>query len=165
MEIASDVDREGKRIALEEARAAYHALVSRITPTKWSARSGNPDLLIKELVWHMAWAMGWLARGVEATRSERRSIATRLPGSVMDPLRKVAMRFLARTATPTGALRKYDEGHHALIELLAAVRDDEWSLSTKRFGETRTLAWHFVQPIDHFAEHASDVEAALESRE
>ncbi len=148
---------------LEETRAAYHALLAELPGDAWSRRSGNRDMLVKELMWHMAWSMTWLANGVDAVRSRRKTAVSRVPGAVADPLRKLAMRWLARRATPASAAGKYDDGHRELVAKLESVREDEWSLSTTRFGETRTMAWHFRQPVEHFVEHAADVRAVLGS--
>ncbi len=161
MNIGDRPDTETMIADLEATRAAYHALLAQIPADAWRRRSGNPDMLVKQLMWHMAWAMGWLARGVAGTRSGRRSLVGRLPGPIADPARKLAMRALARTATPERAGRAYDDGHAALIAELSKVAGTEWQLATVRFGEERTVAWHFRQPVDHFAEHAADIVAVL----
>ena len=111
-------------------------------------------------MWHMAWSMSWLSRSVDRVRLGRRPLLNRLPSNLADPLRKLAMRWLARRATPERAAQAYDAGHRDLLTKLTAVKD-EWQLATRRFGETRTLEWHFRQPTAHFAEHAADVRAVL----
>ncbi len=112
-------------------------------------------------MWHLAWSMGWLARAAEDARLGRRPPINRLPPRYADSLRALAMRWLARGATPRHAAQAYDAGHHALLAKLALVREEEWQRAVERFGERRTVAWHFRQPVAHFSEHAADVRAAL----
>jgi hypothetical protein len=151
-------DKQAIRAEIEATRRAYHDLLASLSPGDWSRRSGNPDLTIKELMWHMAWSMTWMASSLDAVKTGK---SLRLPSFLIEPGRKLAMRWLARRATPESAARKYDEGHDALLAGLEAVRDDEWSLSAMRFGEVRTVMWFIGQPQRHFAEHAADVRAAL----
>jgi uncharacterized protein (TIGR03083 family) len=151
-------DREALRAELEATRAAYHELLASLSEDDWNRKSGNPDLTVKELLWHLAWAMGWMARSAEAVRRGR---SLRLPASLIEPGRKFAMRWLARGATREAAARAYDEGHAALLARFDATRDDEWSRSANRLGEVRTVGWYFRQPAEHFAEHAADVRRGL----
>jgi hypothetical protein len=89
-------------------------------------------------MWHMAWATVWLARGVGSTKSGRRTVARCVPAALADPVRKVAMRILARRVTRERAARTCDAGHAALLTELNALTDSEWRLLTVRFGEQRT---------------------------
>jgi hypothetical protein len=151
-------DREAIRAELEATRVAFETLLASLSDQDWRSRSGNPDLLVKELMWHMAWAMGWMARSVDAIKAGK---SLRLPSAIIEPGRKLAMRWLARTATPEAAARTYAEGHAALLDRLHAMDDDDWQRSANRFGELRTVAWYFEHPPAHFEEHARDVRAVL----
>ena len=142
------------RLELEATRAAYHALLTSLSADEWYRKSANPDLTVKELMWHLAWSVGWLAGFVDAVRAGKNS---RLPGFLVEPVRLVAMRWLARKATPEKAAQHYDEGHAALLAKLDTIAPDDWQRSTTRFGQTRTVEWCFRQPALHFAEHAADV--------
>lgn len=145
---------------LEAVRQSYTALVGSMSESDWTRQSRNPDFVNRELIWHIAWSMTWLANGAEAVRAQRRPLLSRLPGGVMDPLRRIAMHRLANKATPERAVQKYDEGHAALLDQLKLVTADEWQLDTVRFGVRRSLLWHFQQPAMHFNEHRSDIELA-----
>ena len=161
MNSTDKLDKQQIATDLAATQASYHELLAHVSADVWNRKSANSDMLVKELMWHMAWAMGWLARGVGATRGGRQSVASRIPAGLADPARKIAMRILARRATPERAARTYDAGHEALLAELNTVTEPEWQLSTVRFGEHRTVAWHFRQPVDHFAEHSADVLAVI----
>lgn len=151
-------EKQALRDELEATRAAYHELLASLTDANWKRKSGNPDLTIKELMWHMAWSMGWISGSIDAVRSGK---DLRAPGFVIEPARKLAMRWLARAATPQRAAQRYDAGHTALLAKLAAVSDDDWQRSAKRFGAVRTVEWYFRHPREHFEEHAADVRRGL----
>ena len=117
---------------LETTRLAYHELLASLSPDDWARKSANPELTVKELMWHMAWAMGWMARSID---SVKRGKSLHLPSFLVDPGRKLAMRWLARRATPETAAQRYDEGHAALLSRLDATLDHEWRLQASRFGD------------------------------
>ena len=151
-------DKAALQAEMETTRAAYHELLSSLSQEDWRRASGNPDMTVKDLMWHLAWAMGWLSGSVDAVKRGRRLW---LPPILVDPLRALAMRWLARNATQELAARKYDEGYNALIDKLAGVIDGDWLRSARRFGESRTVEWCFRQPALHFEEHAADVRPVL----
>ncbi len=148
-------DKETIRDEIAATRVAYHELLASISAEDWTRVSGNPDLTVKELMWHMAWATGWMASSIDAIRKGRSF--SPISGSLADLGRRFAIRWLARRATREAAARRYDEGHAAVLARLETVRDDEWHREAKRFGNIRTVAWYFGQPARHFAEHAADV--------
>lgn len=149
-------DRESIRQGLEATRAAYHELLASLSADDWRSKSGNPHLTVKQLMWHIAWAMGWISRSVDAVKRGR---GLGVPRFLIDPGRLLAMRWLARGATPEAAARAYDAGHTALLQRLDALRDEDWARSARRFGEVRSVEWYFRHVAEHFAEHAADVRA------
>jgi hypothetical protein len=151
-------DKQQLRADLEETRAAYHELLASLSEDDWRRKSGNPDLTVKELMWHMAWGLGWLARGVDAVNTGR---GFNPPSFLLEPARRIAMHLVARQATPERAAQRYDEGHHSLLAKLEAMRDEQWERSVKQFGEVRDAIWYFREPVEHFEEHAADVRAVL----
>ena len=150
-------DKTAIRTEIEATRRAYHDLLEGLATDDWRRKSGNPDLTIKELMWHMAWSMGWLAGSIDAVKAGK---SFSPPSFIVEPGRKLAMRWLARRATPESAARKFDESCDALLEKLDALRDDEWQREATRFGETRSVEWYFRHAAEHFQEHAADVRAA-----
>jgi len=106
---------------LEATQLAYRDLVTSLSEADWTRPSLNPDFDNRELVWHIAWSMTWLAHGAVAAKAQRRPLISRLPGGLMDPLRRIAMRRLARGATAERALQKYEEGQAALLHPRRAV--------------------------------------------
>lgn len=153
-------DKDALRRDLEATRRDYHELLSSLSDSDWRRKSGNPDFTVKALMWHMAWALGWLARSVDRAKQGK---DFNPPGFLVDPVRELAIRTYALRATPGAAARKYDEGHAALLAQLDAVRDDEWSITVTQFGEPRTAEWYLRQPVAHFAEHAADARAVVTS--
>jgi hypothetical protein len=151
-------DKDALRRDLEATRGAYHELLSSLSADDWRQRSGNPDFTVKALMWHMAWALGWLARSVDRVRQGK---GFNPPGLLVDPLRELAIRAYALRATPDRAARKYDAGHAMLLDRLEAMRDEDWAITVTQFGEQRTAEWYLRQPVAHFAEHAADVRAAV----
>jgi uncharacterized protein (TIGR03083 family) len=151
-------DKQQIRDDLEGTRRAYHELLESLSEDDWRRRSGNPDFTVKALMWHMAWALGWLARSIDRVRQAK---GFNPPGFLVNPLRELAIRAYALRATPERAARRYDEGHAALLARLDEVRDDEWSITVTQFGEPRTAEWYLRQPIEHFAEHGADVQTVL----
>lgn len=154
-------DKDAIRTDMERTRSEYHALLRSLTGDDWARRSGNPDMTVKDLMWHMAWAMSWMARSIDAVKAGK---GLNPPGPLVDPLRKLAMRWLARKATPESAAKKYDEGHAALLAKLDAVRADDWQLEVSRFGQMRSVEWYFRNVREHFEEHSSDVRAVVGPR-
>ena len=155
------IDREAVRRELDATRGAYHELLASITEDSWQRKSGNPDMTVKQLMWHVAWATAWMAGSIDAVR-EGKSIGA--PAFLLEPGRKLAMWWLARGATPEAAGRKYDEGHAVLIEKLDTVPEEEWSRTAMRFGQERSVEWYFRHPPEHFVEHAADVRSAIAER-
>lgn len=151
-------DKQAMRNELDATQRAYHELYAALSPEDWARRSGNPDLTIKELMWHMAWSMGWMGGSIDAVKSGK---SFNPPSFLVEPGRKLAMRWLARRATPEAAARKFDESCEALLAKLETVRDDEWQLEANRFGEVRSVEWYFRHVAEHFEEHERDVRAVL----
>jgi hypothetical protein len=155
---AAKPDRQAIREQLEETRRSFHELLSSISADDWERRSGNPEMTVKELMWHTAWATSWMVRSVDGVRDSK---SIRVPSFLIEPGRRLAMRWLARKATPDTTARKYDQGHDLLLAKLDSIDDSDWSSSAVRFGEVRTVGWYFMHPPEHFEEHARDVRAVL----
>ena len=153
-------DKQAIRNELEATRLAYHELLVSLSEEDWARRSGNPDMTIRELMWHVAWSMGWMAGSIDAVKSGK---SFNPPSFLVEPGRKLAMRWLARRATPESAGQKFDESYATLVAELEGVREDEWQLEANRFGEVRSVEWYFRHVAEHFQEHAADVRAALTS--
>jgi Mycothiol maleylpyruvate isomerase N-terminal domain len=151
-------ERQQLRDDLALTRREFHKLLSSISSDDWDRRSANPELTVKELMWHTAWSMSWLAESVD---SIKRGKSLRAPSFLVEPGRKLTMRWLARRATPERTAEKYEQGHVALCAKLGEVHDEEWSLAATRFGEMRTVEWVFRHAPEHVEEHARDVRAVL----
>jgi hypothetical protein len=151
-------ERDDIRNRLEDTRREYHDLLSAISEDVWTGKSGNPDMTVKELMWHIAWSMRWMSGSVDAVRRGRNA---KVPSFLLEPARKLAMRWLARSATKGKASQAYDSGHDALLAKIGTIPIEDWSLSAMRFGERRSVGWYFTHAPEHFEEHARDVRAVL----
>jgi hypothetical protein len=151
-------DKQAIRDGLGATQRAYHELLAALTPDDWARQSGNPEMTIKELMWHIAWSTGWMASSIDAVKSGK---SFNPPSFIVEPGRKLAMRWLARRVTPESAAQRFDESCAVLVAKLDTVRDDEWQLEANRFGEVRSVEWYFRHVAVHFQEHATDVRAAL----
>jgi hypothetical protein len=145
---------------LEKTQAAYHDLLGSLSAEDWNKESGNPDLTVREAMWHMAWSVGWLGGSIDRVKDGK---DFNPPGFILEPARRFAIWWLALRATPERAAAKYDEGHEALVKRLNAVEDADWALTISLLGETRNIEWFARQPPEHFEEHSADVRAALTS--
>lgn len=151
-------DKQAIRDELQATQRAYHELLAALSPDDWRRQSGNPEMTIKELMWHIAWSTGWMAGSIDAVKSGK---SFSPPAFIVEPGRKLAMRWLARRATPESAAQKFDESYATLLAKLDTIGDDEWQREANRFGETRSVEWYFRHVPEHFQEHATDVRAAL----
>ena len=150
-------DKQQLRDELEKTRTAYHELLGSLSAEDWNRKSGNPDLTVREAMWHMAWSMGWLGGSIDRVSKGK---DFNPPAFLMEPARRFAIWWLALRATPERAAERYNQGHDALVARLDAVPDADWALSIQLFGETRNIEWFARQPPEHFEEHARDVRAA-----
>ena len=62
MKASDPLDKAAIAREMEAVRTAYHELLARLPEDALGRRSRNPDMLVKELMWHMAWSMGCLSR-------------------------------------------------------------------------------------------------------
>jgi hypothetical protein len=155
------VDKDAIREELEATRSAYHELLASISDRDWPRKSANPDMTVKELMWHTAWALGFIHRSIDSVSRGR---GFNPPGFLVNPLRGFAMHLLALRATREKSAARYDQGHARLITRLDAMRDEDWAAEARIFGETRTALSYFEQVRTHFEEHGADVRTVVEGR-
>ncbi len=82
-------DKNAVRTEMESVRSEYIALLHSLNEDDWRRRSGNPEMTVKELIWHVAWAMSWMARSIDAVKEGKQ---LRVPAFLIEPGRKLLMR-------------------------------------------------------------------------
>lgn len=155
---ATTVDREAIRKELEKTRAGYHALLSSLADEDWTKKSGNPAWNVRQLMWHLAWALKYFPRSVEECRKGK---GTNPPNWIMNPANTLITRFGARGASPQSEGEKYDIAHEKLIACLSSVQDDEWQKGVRSFGQEVTIESTFRSVTEHFQEHEADTKRGL----
>ncbi len=147
-------DREAIRAELEATRTAYRALLESLSPEDWKKKSGNPAWSVGQLMWHIPWATGYLPRVVNACRKGK---GFNPPAWLMDPVNVLTTRLGSRGATPKSVAAKYDAVHATIIACLEGVKDSEWQLGVRSFGEHYTIESAFHGAAGHFREHEADI--------
>jgi hypothetical protein len=146
--------RESLRAEIEQTRQGYHALLRSLTPEELRRTSGNPAWTVGQLMWHLAWNVGFVSGSVERARRGRNFSP---PTWITDPLNAQMTRWGARRATKRSVAEKYDAGHVKVLAELDTIQDDEWDNGSRIFGRYRTVADHFHTVAEHFAEHSADI--------
>ena len=147
-------DREAVRAELEATRTAFHELLKSLSPEDWKRKSGNRAWTVKQLLWHIPWATGYVPRVVNDCRQGK---GFNPPAWLMDPVNVLITRIGSRGATPQSVADKYAAGHAALISCLEGVRDDEWQKGVTTYGNYNTIASNFHNVTEHFKEHEADI--------
>src|SRR5438132_12944130 len=100
--------KESNRAELEETRSQYHELRNSLSEEDWKKKSANPSWNVRQLMWHMAWANGFTAQGVESCRKGK---GTNPPNWIADFGNTWMTRIGSRGATPQSVAERFDESH------------------------------------------------------
>jgi uncharacterized damage-inducible protein DinB len=150
--------REALRADLEATRTQYHELANSLSEEDWNKTSGNPAWNVRQLMWHLAWAGGFTAQGVESCRKGK---GTNPPNWIADIANTWITRIGSRWATKQSVGQKYDEAHKKVLASLDSVRDDEWQKSARVFNREMTIEKTFRDHVEHFKEHDADIKKGL----
>ena len=154
-------DREALRAELETTRAAFHELLNSLSPADLRRRSGNAAWTVGQLIYHLAWAAGFVPSGVQSARKGR---GFNPPAFLADRVNVIATRLGARRATKSSIAAKYDAAHAKILAALGSVGDGDWQRGVKTFGEYLTVGDVFHSVARHFEENAADIRHALEQQ-
>ncbi len=155
---ATTVDREAIRKQLADTRAGYHELLNSLSGEDWKKKSGNPAWNVGQLMWHLAWANGFIADGVKRCKTEK---GFSPPRGIADFANTWMTRIGSLRASKHSVAEKYDATHKAAIEALNDVQDDEWGKGAKIFGEYQTVESTLRSAAEHFTEHEADIMRGL----
>jgi uncharacterized damage-inducible protein DinB len=150
--------REAIRSELEATRSQYHELLNSLSDEDWNKKSGNPAWNVRQLMWHLAWAGGFTASGVESCRKGK---GTNPPNFIADRANTLITRIGARGAKRETVGEKYDEAHKKVIASLEGVKDDEWQKGARVFNREMTIEKTFRDHVEHFKEHQADIKKGL----
>ncbi len=150
---------------LDTTRTAFHALVSSLSDADLDRPSGETDWTIKEELWHVAYAVGFIRGGILRAQQGKKRGAPPIPIWLRDWISLRLVRWQARRATRHDLTRYYDRQHAALLHTLAGVSAADWARRVKLFGEEeRTLDGLFHRPVTHFREHAASIRQTVKRK-
>ncbi len=150
--------REAIRAELEATRSQYHELLNSLSDEDWNKKSGNPSWNVRQLMWHLAWAGGFTASGVESCRKGK---GTNPPNWIADIANTWITRIGSRGATRESVGREVRRGAQKVIASLDGVQDDEWQKSARVFNREMTIEKTFRDHVEHFKEHEADIKKGL----
>jgi hypothetical protein len=150
--------KEAIRAELEATRAQYHQLRDSLSEDDWKKKSGNPAWNVRQLMWHLAWANGFTAQGVESCRKGK---GTNPPNWIADIGNTWMTRIGSRSATKQSVGEKYDESYAKVLAALEGVQDDEWQKGARVFNQDMTIESTFRSIPEHFEEHEADIKKGL----
>jgi hypothetical protein len=150
--------RDSLRDDLERARTQYIDLLDSLAPADWERTSANPAWNVRQLMWHMAWSLGMMPRGLAQLRKER---GLNPPASLLNGVNTWITRVGARKATPASVRQKYEAAHESALIALESVADGDWGKGARVFGEQRTVESTFRAMREHVEEHVADIRRGL----
>ena len=150
--------KESIRAELEATRSQYHELRNSLSEEDWKKKSANPSWNVRQLMWHMAWANGFTAQGVESCRKGK---GTNPPNWIADFGNTWMTRIGSRGATPQSVGEKFDESHAKVLAALDTVQEDEWQKGARVFNQDMTIESTFRSIPEHFREHEADIKKGL----
>jgi hypothetical protein len=153
------------RADLDTTRTAFHALIRSLSDADLARPSGETDWTIKEELWHVAYAVGFIRGGILRAQQGKKRGAPPIPIWLRDWISLRLVRWQARRATRHDLTRYYDQQHAALLHTLAGVHAADWARRVKLFGEEeRTLDGLFHRPVTHFREHAVSIRQTVQRK-
>ncbi len=150
----SQAKRDTIRAELKTTRDAYHELLRSLSPEDWKKKTGNPAWSVGQLMWHIAWGDNFAPQAVASCKRGR---GLNPPQFISNTVNMLITRLGAGRATPQSVADKYDATHTAILAVLDKVKEGEWDMGAKIFGEFFTVESVLRSPVSHFKEHEADV--------
>ena len=152
------ITRESARAEIEATRTAFHELLDALSEADFKKKSGNGAWSNGQLMWHMAWGVGYIPNLVERSR---KGSDLKLPRGLFNLLNPWITRWGSRGITQAKASKLYDDATAKALTALDTVKDDDWTKGATITGNFETVADHFQMPAIHFAEHKADILKSL----
>lgn len=146
------------RTQIEETRTAFHALLDSLSAADFKKKSGNESWSNGQLMWHMAWGVGYVPRLVKRSRN---GTDLKLPRGLFNLINPWLTRWGSRGITPEKIAKAYDAATDEALKVLDTVADGEMEKGANITGEYQTVRHHFEMPAVHFAEHRADILKSL----
>lgn len=150
--------RESARAELEATQKSFHELLDSLSPADFKKKSGNGSWSNGQLMWHMAWGVGYIPELVKRSRSGK---DIKIPRGIFDIVNPWITRWGSRGITPAKAAKAYDEAVAKALAALDTVQDDDWDKGATITSRYETVADHFRMPGEHLAEHKADILKSL----
>jgi hypothetical protein len=155
-------DRTALRAELDATRTAFHALLATLSDADLARPGSETDWTVKEELWHVAYAVGFMRGGITRALRGAGRIAPPIPPGVRDWISLRLVRYQARRASRQDLARFYDRQHARLLATLAQTQPADWTRRVQLLGEEpRPLEALFRRPITHFAEHAAQIRQSV----
>lgn len=173
MHIGRDINtsstKQQVRKELEETRAAFHALLARISPEQYKLPTRNPAWNVGDTLFHMSLAVRFMPADIRLIR--RQKGFPRPPAIVFNKINEWYTKYGGRKATPDYLAAQYDAAHADLMTALDTIGAEEWALGAEYPGWDPQLSgfvtierlFHYV--ADHFAAHAAEILRAIQNQE
>ena len=147
-------DRAALRAELERTRREFHDLLASTPECEWKQERGNESWNVGQLLYHIAYTVGFTADGVQRSRQGK---GFNPPSFLTNLLNEWSTKWGARTATRESIGRRYDDAHAKIVAALDTVKEDEWQKGATFFGRFLTVEGQFCSVAEHFKEHAPQI--------
>lgn len=154
-------DRVKIRGAIAAMTPDFSTLVGEIGDGRWKTKSGLHAYTCGQLAWHLASGTAFLAGEIAKAKDGKALDPPAFMRPVLYKLSELRVRVVSRKATPASVLADFDAAARKLMAVLESFDDETLRLSATRMGETMTIADMFQKPVEHLAEHAAHIRAAL----
>lgn len=149
------------RGAIDAMAPEFATLLGEIGDERWKAKSGLPAYTCGQLAWHLAAGTAFLAGEIEKAKDGKALNPPAFLRPVLYKMSEWRVRVVSRKATRVSVLADFDTAVRKLLAVLESFDDETLGLSATRMGETMTIARMFQKPVEHLAEHAGHIRAAL----
>ena len=161
MDTAMTSDRAVIRSAIDAMSQEFAGLVGEIGDHGWKTKSELPAYTCGQLAWHLASGTSFLAGEIAKAKDGKALNPPAFARPVLYKLSEWRVRIVSRKATANSVLADFDIAAKKLVGVLESVDDDALRSSATRMGETMTLAAMFQKPMEHLAEHATQIRGGL----
>src|SRR6476661_3627205 len=115
------VDRQAILAELEATRVAFHELLDSLSDAELTRPSANAGWTVKEDLWHIAYAVGFMSGLIERARTGRQGLRF-IPAPLRDWGSLQLVRWSARRTDRAALARRYDAGHARFLASLARLQ-------------------------------------------
>jgi hypothetical protein len=152
------ITRDSACAEIEATHAGFHELLNSLSDADFKKKSGNGSWTNGQLMWHLAWGMTYVPKGVARCRASKDLF---MPRGLFNFINPWLTRWGSRGITQQKVGKMYDDANAQVLSLLQTIKDDEWSKGCTMAGTGVTIESEFRNPAEHFAEHKADILKSL----